>query len=291
MNSFLLFFIFYYLKLIISIDTTATTAPREVHIALAGNDVNGNSNKMAISWNTIDQTTTSIVKYGLTSGNYNMKSSGSSSAYYETFNHHVVLNELQPATTYYYVVGDEEQGGYSKEFEFQSAPLSSTLRGNFSFIIYGDLGVYNGDPTKDYINSIKNDVNLIWHAGDISYADDSFLHAGCVTKFCYEDTLDTYMSNIESWASKLPYMVTPGNHEADCHDPACLLDAERREKLSNFTAYNNRFHMPSDVSNGVLNMHYSFNYGNINYLFISKYTNIFIYLCLLYSFISYLIIL
>jgi hypothetical protein len=57
-----------------------------------------------------------------------------------------------------------------------------------------------------------------------------------------------------------------GNHEADCHDPACLLSSEKREKLSNFTAYNNRFRMPSPESNGVLNMHYSFNYGNIHFV-------------------------
>jgi hypothetical protein len=53
------------------------------------------------------------------------------------------------------------------------------------------------------------------------------------------------MVEIEEFTSKLPYMVAVGNHEADCHDPACLADKERREKLSNFTAYNTRFRMPS----------------------------------------------
>jgi hypothetical protein len=191
----------------------AADAPTQVHVALAGSDAMGNPSTFAVSWNTQNQTSTSIVKYGTASGVYTGSASGVSSAYYETFNHHTVLNALTPSTKYYYIVGDDAQG-WSKEFSFTSAPLSSDLRENFSFLVYGDLGVVNGDPTKDYINSVKDEIELIWHAGDASYADDSFLHKGCVAKFCYESTLDEYMSGIEEWASNVPYMVTPGNHEA-----------------------------------------------------------------------------
>lgn len=190
----------------------ATNIPAQIHVALAGSDENGNSNKLAVSWNTVNQTPTSTVKYGIVSGQYTESATGKSSAYYETFNHHVVLNALTPATVYYYVVGDDVEG-WSKEFTVKSAPLSD-LRDNWSFLIYGDHGVINGDPTKDYINSHMDGLELIWHAGDAGYADDSFLHKGCVTKFCYEETYDQYMVNIEPFASKIPYMVTPGNHEA-----------------------------------------------------------------------------
>lgn len=187
--------------------------PTQVHVALAGSDSTGNSNTFSVSWNTVTQTSTTFVKYGTVSGTYDMVSEGSSAAYYETFNHHVVLQTLKPSTKYYYIVGDDTDG-WSPEFSFKSAPLSSDLRNNFSFVVYGDLGVYNGDATKNYINSIKDEVELVWHAGDESYADDSFLHKGCFTKFCYEDTQDQYLIGIEAWASKIPYMVTPGNHEA-----------------------------------------------------------------------------
>lgn len=44
------------------------------------------------------------------------------------------------------------------------------------------------------------------------------------------------------------------NHEAECHDPSCLLDKSIRDKLSNFTAYNARFRMPSLETNGALNV-------------------------------------
>lgn len=96
---------------------------------------------------------------------------------------------------------------------------------------------------------------------------------GCFTKFCYEQTFDTYMEGIEPWASKLPYMVLPGNHEADCHDASCLLEPlDRGLKLSNFTAFNARFRMPSVESRGVLNMFYSFNYANVHFISIDTET-------------------
>ena len=194
----------------------ASDLPSQVHIALAGKAANGDSNSMAVSWNTQHNTLTSTVKYGVKSGKYLTRSSGSASAYYKTYNHHVVLDTLQPATTYYYVVGDEVSG-WSDEMSFRSAPVASSARGNFSFLVFGDLGVVNGDPSTSYLNNHRDDVALVWHAGDVSYADVSFLHLGCVFKFCYEDTFDQYMTMIQPVASTVPYMTTPGNHEAGEH--------------------------------------------------------------------------
>jgi hypothetical protein len=70
----------------------------------------------------------------------------------------------------------------------------------------------------------------------------------------------------EIGVANVPYMVTSGNHEADCHDPACLTSRKYRDNLSNFTAYNSRFRMPSAETGGVLNMHYSFNAGPVHFL-------------------------
>lgn len=55
-------------------------------------------------------------------------------------------------------------------------------------------------------------------------------------------------------------------------DPDCLLDPVKRKKLSNFTAYNARFRMPSPESNGALNMHFSFNYGPVHFISIDTET-------------------
>jgi hypothetical protein len=94
---------------------------------------------MAVNWQTDTPSATSVVKYGTVSKKYTASSSGSSSIYYRTSQHSVVLGTLQPNTTYFYVVGDNV-GGYSSEFSFKSAPLTSELRKDFSFAIFGDLG-------------------------------------------------------------------------------------------------------------------------------------------------------
>ncbi len=249
--------------------------PTQVHIALAGKDTEGNSNTMSISWNTKLKTDTSVVKYGLASNKLDLVSTGSSSSYYITYNHHVTLGELKPDTVYYYTVGDDDKSSWSEIKSFRTSPLSSDLRENWTFAYFADLGVVNGAPTTDYVGTMVSDstegeqdgVRLVWHGGDVGYADDSFLHWGCYARFCYEDTFDTYMDSAsDKWAAQVPYMVMPGNHEADCHSPACLVSKKRRELLSNFTAFNERFHMPSKEVNGSLNMHYSFNYGNVHFI-------------------------
>lgn len=95
---------------------------------------------MAINWQTDFPTNTTVVKYGQVSKTYSASSSGSSSIYYRTSQHSVVLGALKADTTYYYIVGDDTDG-YSAEFSFKSAPLSSNLRKDFSFAIFGDLGI------------------------------------------------------------------------------------------------------------------------------------------------------
>ena len=249
--------------------------PTQVHIALAGNNEYELANTMSISWSTVNDTQTHLVKYGNYPGIYTAISNGYSQQYYETYHHHTTLSStIQPNTQYYYIVGDEING-FSKEFTFISPTNKVNHNKPVSFLIYGDLGVWHSEDTLAYIDKTINTekIDLIIHSGDIGYADDSFLHLGCITNFCYESTYDTYMDNIESWASKIPYMTAPGNHEADCHDISCLINSERREKLSNFSAYNTRFHMPSEECGSyALNMHYSFNYNNIHFIAIDSET-------------------
>lgn len=255
---------------IISTTGNTNTTPSQIHIALAGNDAVGNSNKITISYQTVTQTATSTVKYGTASGVYDYTATGSSSTYYETFNHHITTDVLIPDTKYYYIVGDDESNSWSDENSFMSP--KADLKGGFSFAVFADMGVRNGQFSNDYLSTIKNNISLVWHGGDVGYADDSFLHSGCYLKFCYEDVFNEYMTSIQSWAASVPYLVLPGNHEADCHDPNCIAHKEKRTALSNFTAFNNRFKMPSKESKGVMNMHYSFNYGNVHFISIDTET-------------------
>jgi hypothetical protein len=257
------------------VPSIAQNIPSQVHIALAGKNHYRLADTMSISWSTINDTQTHLVKYGTSSGNYASISNGYSQQYYETFHHHTILpSSLLPNTQYYYTVGDEIDG-FSKEFTFMSPQNIPVPNDAVTFFVYGDLGLWYSDDTMAYINTTihSEPIDLVIHSGDIGYADDSFLHLGCMTKFCYESTYDNYMNMIEKWASKIPYMTAPGNHEADCHDIACLSDPIRRAKLSNFTAYNTRFRMPSEECNSnALNMHYSFNYKNIHFIAIDSET-------------------
>eukprot|EP00475_Leptophrys_vorax_P024952 TRINITY_DN3466_c0_g1_i2.p1 TRINITY_DN3466_c0_g1~~TRINITY_DN3466_c0_g1_i2.p1 ORF type:complete len:225 (-),score=52.17 TRINITY_DN3466_c0_g1_i2:512-1186(-) len=82
-----------------------------------------------------------------------------------------------------------------------------------------------------------------------------------------------YMNRVQGFTAVLPYMVLPGNHEAECHSPACDVSSDRLLKLANFSAYNHRFRMPSEESEGVLNMWYSFNVGPIHFVNINTETD------------------
>merc|ERR1712159_223836 len=65
----------------------------------------------------------------------------------------------------------------------------------------------------------------------------------------------------------MPYMVSPGNHESECHSPACVVEHDKYGKpLSNFTAFNARWSMPSEESRGHAgsNMWYSFSMGSVH---------------------------
>lgn len=240
------------------------TMPEQIHIALAGRDAKGNPNGMAVSWQTQVRTATSMVRYGLNRTALTLQAAGNCSSYFATFDHHVVLRNLRPSTRYYYRAGDAD-GGWSGVRSFVTAPESSPNM-PLSFAVWGDLGVVNGGSTMAFLERIKGSVDLMLHAGDIAYADDAFIHLPCAAEFCYEDIWNQYMNLMEPLASEMPYMTTPGNHEAECHSPACLLNADRREALRNFTAYNHRFRMPSPESKGVMNMWYSFNYGPVHFI-------------------------
>jgi hypothetical protein len=227
---------------------------------------------IVISWMCQTNLSNPTVNYGLESNLYKYIDSGYCTSYYQTSHCHVLVpgSNLYPGSEYYYRVGDKLTQSWSDEFVFKAPELNKS---SISFAVYADLGVVNGDPTIKWLDSIKSQVDLYWHGGDISYADDSFLHPGCAFKFCYEETWDKYMGLIQPFASYKPYMVAPGNHEADCHDPACLTDLDRRTKLSNFTAYNTRFRMPSQESGSTsLNMHYSWDYGLVHFISIDTET-------------------
>ena len=169
---------------------------------------------------------------------------------------------MEADTRYYYQIQPD-----GETISFKTPPTSASVAGSsVNFAFFGDLGLINGDSSRKYLDELVDggEIDLIFHGGDVGYADDSFLHLGCIFRFCYEEKWNQFMDAMSSFTSRIPWMTTPGNHEADCHSPACLLSRHKRDKLSNFTAYNSRFRMPSEESGGVMNMWHSFNYGPVH---------------------------
>ncbi|KAK7258190.1 hypothetical protein RIF29_32705 [Crotalaria pallida] len=128
--------------------------------------------------------------------------------------HSAVMTGLKPSSTFSYKYGSDEVG-WSEKIQFSTPPAggSDELR----FIAFGDMGKTPLDDSKehyiqpgalsvvkaitDYANS--NNVNSIFHIGDISYA----------TGFLAE--WDYFLHLISPIASKLSYMTAIGNHERD----------------------------------------------------------------------------
>ncbi|TMW66925.1 hypothetical protein Poli38472_012041 [Pythium oligandrum] len=91
--------------------------------------------------------------------------------------------------------------------------------------------------------------------------------------FYYEEVYNQWMNEMTPLMQQVPYMVLPGNHEAECHSPACLLSTFKKDHLGNYTAFNSRFRMPSAESKGVKSMWYSFDYASVHFTSLSSETD------------------
>jgi predicted phosphodiesterase len=183
--------------------------------------------------------------------------------------HHVAtLTDLTPGSDHSYHVDCQGQASETRTFHVPAADLSEA-----KFLVVGDMGygeAGQAKKTRDRMEALKDSTDLTVHVGDIGYADDSFIHpklyADCVAGFCYEAIADRYMDWMESHFDDKPFMVTPGNHESECHSPNCIANAVHKESLRNFSAYNARWAMPSKESGGAMNMWYSFDYGPVHFI-------------------------
>lgn len=124
-----------------------------------------------------------------------------------------------------------------------------------------DLGVYGTDgyteSKRDAIPSVEPDLahatigrladtfdnyELVLHPGDFAYADDWYLNVEdeLSESNAYESILENFYDQLTPIAGGKPYMVSPGNHEADCEEinyTAGLCPNGQR----NFTDFLNRF--------------------------------------------------
>lgn len=122
------------------------------------------------------------------------------------FIHVVILTGLAHSTMYFYQYGNDVDG-WSEERSFLSRPEKSTEE-TVKFLAFADMGIDSSPAaTSTSIMALQDVVNgynhFLLHFGDISYARGKAW------------TWDSFGTLIEPVASRVPYMVSVGNHEYD----------------------------------------------------------------------------
>ncbi|KAG5357161.1 Acid phosphatase type 7 [Yarrowia sp. C11] len=279
--------------------------PVQFRVAFAGAEA---GKAAAVSWNTYGELSGApTLRYGLDPDNLSKVASGQSNTYATstTWNHHVVLEGLEPGTVYYYRV---EGSDPSKTFHFKTALAPGTNK-EFTFAAAIDLGVMGeyglstwvGEGAegplkpgeKNTIDSLLDDFDkyeFLLHPGDIAYSDywlkeeiqgylpNTTLEEGI---YVYEALLNTYYQQMEGLTAYKQYMVSPGNHEANCNNGGTS-DKKNNitytadmcfEGQTNFTGLRNHFRMPAEESGGVGPMWYSYDYGLVHFVSINTETD------------------
>ncbi|WPH04367.1 Hypothetical protein R9X50_00725700 [Acrodontium crateriforme] len=267
-------------------------APSQVRLAYAGDK------GMHVSWNTQHKVEIPIVRYGTSPYRLDQIAFSDVSVTYPTsttYNNHVKITGLKPNTQYYY------QPGFSfasKPYTFKTSRKAGDCE-PFEVAVVVDMGTMGADGLTTHggghplqpgeINTIQslqaslNEFEFLWHPGDIAYADywlkeeiQGFLPNTTVEEGAkvYERILNEFYEEMAPITSLKPYMVGPGNHEANCdnggttdkvhnitYDVSICMPGQ-----TNFTGYRNHFRMPSKESNGLENFFYSFDHGMAHFI-------------------------
>eukprot|EP00047_Mylnosiga_fluctuans_P004384 m.234239 g.234239 ORF g.234239 m.234239 type:complete len:587 (-) comp12634_c0_seq1:55-1815(-) len=184
------------------------------------------------------------------------------------FQHTVELSDLTPDATYFYQYGNAVNG-WSNVFSFHAAPV--TGRG-VRFVAFGDQDISDGGLNTSLAvthEAVERDLDFVLHFGDLGYALGSAW------------IWDAWGSEVAEGASRVPYMVSVGNHEYDysggqSHDTSHPTTADSPNDASfdptwwnnGATASNGEcgtpvFYRFSAPSNGNSVFWYAFEYGNV----------------------------
>ena len=214
---------------------------------------------MTVSWSTVGPIhVTPTIAYGTDLSQLNQTQRGWTRHYHPsvTFFHHVVIHQLQPSTTYYWQVTSPADVN-SSVLSFTTAPKVGENK-PFTVSINGDMGLGNEDNSQQLLRRWTDRIDLFWHVGDLSYADDYQ-----ALNTTYEAAQEAWMDRMDGVWSERPYMFCPGNHETSCNEgtPDVCTDGQQ-----NFTSYRERFRMPARESGAVNNMWFSFDYGLVHFI-------------------------
>lgn len=198
--------------------------------------------------------------------------------------HDGVMSNLKKGKRYFYKVGSDS-GGWSPAYSFVSRNEDSDETIAF---LFGDMGtatpystfLRTQDESISTTNWILRDIKalgdkpaFVSHIGDISYARG------------YSWLWDTFFTQIEPIASKVPYHVCIGNHEYDWPlqpwRPDWSSSSYNKDGGGECgVPYSLKFNMPGNYSEptgirapATRNLFYSFDKGAVHFVYISTETN------------------
>ncbi|KAJ0403914.1 hypothetical protein P43SY_009407 [Pythium insidiosum] len=268
----------------------SVNAPKHGHIAFTGR-----IDEMAVMFNSASNRTPQV-QFGTTPENLTEVASGQSTTYHASdmchqpattvsqtffrdpgFMHKVTLKGLTSSTRYFYRFGND-QDGWSAVYSFMSRPDDKAKAAKF--IAYADMDVQDAPASTSTAERVYQDVisrgydNFLLHFGDVSYARGQAFR------------WDQFFHIIEPYATRVPYMISIGNHEYDYmsggegHDPSGGVGHDGRMAFHPWWAnygedssgecsvpMYHRWHAP-DNGNGIY--WYSFDYGGIHVIQMSS---------------------
>lgn len=215
--------------------TESFNAPKHGHVALTTR-----VDAMAVMFNSASKRTP-MVQFGLEPESLTRAATGTSTTYSASdmcdfpanvtgqawfrdpgFMHTVILTELALGSRYYYRFGNDVDG-WSAVYSFKARPDPRTKR-TTHFLAYADMGIDSAPAaTSTAVRAFQEVVtgaydDFLLHFGDVSYArGQAFMW-------------DAFFHLIEPYATRVPYMVSIGNHEYDymaggAHDPSGAVDS------------------------------------------------------------------
>lgn len=263
-------------------------APKHGHIALTSQ-----VDEMAVMFNSASSRKPKV-QYGLSEDKLTDETTGTSMTYKASdmcnspanivsqvwfrdpgYMHKVILKKLQLGTRYYYRFGNNDDG-WSDVYSFKSRPDPSVK--SAKFLAYADMGVDSAPAAtstavRSFQEVTKGFDDFLLHAGDISYARG---HA---------HVWDEFFHVIEPYATRVPYMVSIGNHEYDYvsggeHDPSGATGSDGRMDFhppwANYGSDSSgecsvpMFHRWHTPENGHGLYWYSFDYGGVHVIQMSS---------------------
>lgn len=140
------------------------------------------------------------------------------------FTHYCNMSGLDANTKYWYAIGDQVVGWTPahEKYSFTTPPIVGQ-RGPLvtTAVAFGDMGLDYSDRTRAMLAKMAKDRSLDFtiHNGDISYADNNinWANKSGISPSIYLDWMDLFYANISETASRVPYMMSPGNHEKPCN--------------------------------------------------------------------------